>query len=99
MNYNDLIESTKKSNPPSKLFGIRLAVWHILKDDWDMAHNIAQDIKSKNASWVHAYLHRQEGDIGNAHYWYRIANKNPYSGSLKIELDDIIASVFNQNEK
>ena len=40
-----------------------------------MAHDIAQDVESSDGSWVHAYLHRVEGDLGNAGYWYRRANK------------------------
>ena len=40
-----------------------------------MAHNVAQEVESSDGSWVHAYLHRVEGDLGNAAYWYRRANK------------------------
>ena len=43
--------------------------------DWQNAHRIAQADESKDGSWVHAYLHRVEGDHGNASYWYRSAGK------------------------
>lgn len=94
MDHNKFMQSTKKDVPPSDLTGIHLALWYILKDNWDMAHNITQDIQSETASWIHAYLHRKEGDIGNAHYWYRRGNKKPYTGSLKAELDVIIRTEF-----
>ena len=94
MNINNLIESTQRKEPPNQLSEIHLALWYALKGDWDMAHNITQDIQSETASWIHAYLHRKEGDIGNAHYWYRRANKKPYSGSLKAELDEIVKTEF-----
>ena len=71
MNYIKFKKSIKQEEPPDSLDGVELALWYAVKGDWDMAHNIAQEIHSEAASWIHAYLHRQEGDIGNAHYWYR----------------------------
>ena len=94
MHYADFIKLTKKSEPTNKLAGVQLAIWYAVKDNWDMAHNIVQDINTETASWIHAYLHRVEGDIGNAHYWYNRARKKPSSESLKSELDDIIQLLF-----
>ena len=94
MKYDDFIKLTKKSEPSDKLSGIHLAIWYAMKDNWDMAHNIVQDINTETASWIHAYLHRVEGDIDNAHYWYNRANKEPASESLESELNDIITSVL-----
>ena len=94
MNHNEFIELTKSSTPPNNLEGVELALWYAVKGDWDMAHNIAQEIHTEIASWVHAYLHRQEGDINNAHYWYHSARKEAYSGSLETELNAIIKSIF-----
>ena len=97
MKYLDFINSIEKEKPPKKIPKIELSIWYILKNNWDMAHTIAQDIPSEIASWIHAYLHRQEGDISNAHYWYSKANKVPYSDSLEEELDDIIESIFEKS--
>ena len=94
MQYDDFIKLTKKSEPSDKLSGVYLAIWYAVRDNWDMAHNIVQDINTETASWIHAYLHRVEGDIGNAHYWYNCAKKEPSSESLKSELDDIIQLLF-----
>ncbi len=53
--------------------------------DWDGAHRIVQDDSSPEAAWVHAHLHRVEGDFGNAGYWYRRAGKPAASGDLAAE--------------
>ncbi len=53
--------------------------------DWDGAHRIVQDNSSPEAAWVHAHLHRVEGDLGNAGYWYRRAGKPAATGDLAAE--------------
>ena len=65
-----------------------------MKNNWDMAHNIVQDINTDTASWIHAYLHRVEGDLSNANYWYNRAGKKSTTESLESELNNIIKSVF-----
>jgi len=94
MHYDDFIKLTKESEPSVALSGIHLALWHAMKNNWDMAHNIVQDIKTETASWIHAYLHRVEGDLGNANYWYNHAGKKSPTESLEIELKNIIKSVL-----
>src|SRR5262249_50412517 len=49
------------------------ALWHDAQGDWTRAHEIAQEVEDSTGAWVHAYLHRKEGDLGNAGYWYRRA--------------------------
>ena len=61
--------------PPEGISAPLAALWWAGKGDWDRAHGIAQDDASAGASWVHAWLHRVEGDLGNAAYWYRRAGK------------------------
>lgn len=53
--------------------------------DWDGAHAIAQDDPGQAASWLHAHLHRVEGDADNAAYWYRRAGREPFFGSIDEE--------------
>ena len=96
MQYDDFIKLTKESKPSDKLSGIHLAIWYAVNDNWDMAHNIIQDINTETASWIHAYLHRVEGDIDNAKYWYNRCRKELSSESLKSELDSIIQFLFTQ---
>lgn len=67
--------------PPAGLSGALQALWHDGRGDWDGAHQCAQDDLSRDGSWVHAYLHRKEGDPGNAGYWYsRAGRKMPAAG-------------------
>ena len=69
------------------------ALWWAAKGGWDEAHKIVQDEGSADAAWVHAYLHRVEGDLGNAGYWYRQAGKPVASGPLQSEWEQM-ASVL-----
>ncbi len=51
------------------------ALWHDAQGNWDRAHDVCQQAKSRDGDWVHAYLHRKEGDLGNAGYWYARAGR------------------------
>ena len=73
------------------------ALWHDARGDWDAAHRIAQEDDSRDAAWVHAYLHRKEGDISNARYWYARAGKTAYAGSLDEEWRKIATSLLASN--
>lgn len=61
------------------------ALWWAHRDAWDDAHALVQDAAGADAAWVHAWLHRAEGDLGNAAYWYRRAGRPAASGSLDDE--------------
>lgn len=63
------------AEPPEELSSLLLSLWFARKGRWDDAHELAQEIHESDGSWVHAYLHRVEGDIGNARYWYSRARK------------------------
>ena len=70
------------------------ALWHDARDDWEAAHRIAQEDKSSDAAWVHAYLHRREGDISNARYWYARAGRPEHRGALGDEWKEIAGSLL-----
>ena len=70
------------------------ALWWAAKGDWDQAHRIVQDEPSADAAWVHAYLHRVEGDPGNAGYWYRRAGKPAAGGALETEWEAIASALI-----
>jgi hypothetical protein len=70
------------------------ALWWAAKGQWDEAHKIVQDEETADAAWVHAYLHRVEGDLGNAGYWYRQASKSAASGSLETEWERIASALL-----
>ena len=74
--------------------GALAAMWYDGKGDWEQAHQIAQDISTADGSWVHAYLHRKEGDIGNANYWYRRAGRSMPDCSLAQEWKDMVQTLL-----
>lgn len=90
MNYNEFIDSLRQAHPPAGISGELKALWFDGKEDWESSHNIAQDIDDKNGSWIHAYLHRKEGDIFNARYWYNKAGKPEFKGTLKEEWELLV---------
>lgn len=85
-----------KAADPEMLEGPLLALWWDGQGNWERAHEIAQEIENVNGSWVHAYLHRKEGDIGNAGYWYRRAGRSPAGGSLETEWAEIVEALLAQ---
>jgi hypothetical protein len=70
------------------------ALWWAAKGNWDAAHKLVQDESSADAAWVHAYLHRVEGDLGNAGYWYRRANKPVATGSVETEWEQMVSALL-----
>ncbi len=70
------------------------ALWWAAKGDWDKAHRLVQDDESKDAAWVHAYLHRVEGDLPNAGYWYRRAGRPLTEAALEDEWAEIVAALL-----
>jgi hypothetical protein len=80
--------------PPSGLPPALVALWHDAHGDWDAAHTTAQDITDDTGAWVHAYLHRKEGDLSNAAYWYRRAGKPVAREALEIEWDRIATALL-----
>jgi hypothetical protein len=70
------------------------ALWWAAKGQWDAAHKIVQDEDKASAAWVHAYLHRVEGDLGNAGYWYRQAGQPVAKDSLEAEWERIVSALL-----
>ncbi len=94
MSLDDFLTSLNDATAPDGLSPALLALWYDGRGDWNRAHEIAQDIDDETGSWVHAYLHRKEGDEGNAHYWYRRAGARPASGSLEMEWRAIVEALI-----
>ena len=70
------------------------ALWYDAKGDWDRAHTVAQDVDDATGAWVHAYLHRKEGDLGNAAYWYRRAGQPVAADALDAEWNRIVCALL-----
>jgi hypothetical protein len=92
VNLAEFEASLRRTSPPADVRGALAALWHERRGDWDRAHEIAQDIAGADGSWVHAYLHRREGDQSNAAYWYRQAGKPVARGSLDDEWRAIVGT-------
>jgi len=86
--------SLSAATPPTELAPAVAALWWAKKGNWDRAHKLVQDEVSKDAAWVHAYLHRVEGDAGNAGYWYRQARRPTASGELDAEWTAIVEALL-----
>jgi len=63
------------------------ALWHEARGDWERAHRLVQDDAGRTAAWVHAYLHRREGDDANARYWYARAGRPPPANSITLDAE------------
>jgi glucan-binding YG repeat protein len=91
MTYEEFIQSVNDNDtPPNELSNILKSLWHAEKGNWDLSHTIAQDIHNSDGSWVHANLHREEGDLGNARYWYNRAGKPESTESVENEREQLI---------
>jgi hypothetical protein len=78
MTFQQFSQSLSNSHPPNKISALLEAMWYDANGQWSKAHEIVQVIETSQGAWLHAYLHRKEGDEGNAGYWYRKAGK-PFS--------------------
>jgi hypothetical protein len=80
--------------PPGGLSGAARALWWDAKGDWEKAHHCAQEQDDEFGAWVHAYLHRKEGDAANAGYWYRRAGRSATTVTLASEWMEIVRALF-----
>jgi hypothetical protein len=91
---NEFQRSLAGAHPPQGCAPALQALWWIAKADWDAAHQIVMADESADCAWVHAHLHRVEGDLDNARYWYRRAGKPAVAGPVAAERDAIIAALL-----
>jgi hypothetical protein len=84
--------------PPPGVSGALLALYLDAHGDWDAAHESAQAVETPDGAWVHAYLHRKEGDPGNARYWYLRAGRPVPKCSLESEWDQVAAELLKAEE-
>lgn len=80
--------------PPGDLRRALIALWHDANGDRDAAHRVAQDVEDETGAWVHAYLHRKEGDASNAAYWYHRAGRAVARGALDAEWEEIATALL-----
>ncbi len=87
--------SVSAAAPPGEVGPALQALWWLLKGDWDQAHKCVQsDEDDPNCNWVHAHLHRQEGDMANAGGWYRRAGRPVATSSLQEEWEQVATELL-----
>ena len=96
MTLEEFRQSVQRDAPPASLSFALAGLWWDAKGKWQQAHESAQQDEGRAGSWVHAYLHRKEGDASNAAYWYRRASKPPFKNSLEQEWLQIAESLLNE---
>lgn len=94
MNFSDFLDSLDDAYPPAGTRKELQALWWEAKGEWEQAHQIIQSLTTPEAAWVHAYLHRKEGDEGNAGYWYSRAGRSHCARSLDEEWDGIVQNLL-----
>jgi hypothetical protein len=94
MTFTQFKESLSAESPPGEISVYLKALWFDAKGDWEKAHTIIQDTEDTNASWIHAYLHRKEGDTGNADYWYHRAERKRPAITLEKEWETIVNTLI-----
>ena len=96
MTVEQFRESLKATLPPPDLGWALAGLWWDAKGDWTRAHESAQQDEGAAGSWVHAYLHRKEGDESNAAYWYSRCGRRPSTASLDEEWEQIVTALTRQ---
>ena len=93
MTFDELLASVANdATPPAGLSAPLRALWFAKKGQWDQAHDVVNDLPSTMGSWIHAHLHRIEGDLGNAGYWYARAGRRalPHADRLEDEWTELV---------
>jgi len=94
MMENEFKHSLVEKVPPAGLSTALTALWWLGKEDWDKAHELVAEEDGVDCAWIHAHLHRVEGDLDNARYWYRQAGRQPAKGELAEERAAIVAALL-----
>ncbi len=94
MSLKEFEDSLKSSHPPQGISDLLKALWYDAKGHWETAHDLAQEVDSGEGAWVHAYLHRKEGDLSNASYWYHRAKRQLPTLTLEEEWKSIASELL-----
>jgi hypothetical protein len=90
MTLAEFKHSLSLAAPSAELAPALAALWWAGNDKWETTHEIVMNDESRHGAWVHAYLHRVEGDLDNARYWYRQAGQPLATEELSAEWDAIV---------
>ena len=98
MNAIEFRESVNQQVPPEGLAAPLAALWWDAKGEWARAHSMVDELETKEGMAVHAYLHRKEGSLGNADYWYARAGRNFHRPELNHEWEALVAGLLTHQE-
>ena len=94
MNVQEFLESLEGDSAPAGLGTPAAALWWDAKGDWARAHGLVDELESKEGMAVHAYLHRKEGSLSNADYWYARAGRGYYRPTLEEEWKALVGGLL-----
>lgn len=95
MTFDEFLQSTQTADSPPSALSIALrALWYDKRNGWKQAHDFLGDGTDPESAWVHAYLHRREGDLSNARYWYDRANQPECTADLDQEWQQIAQALL-----
>ena len=94
MTFEEFKNTLTLASPPLEFSDYLRSLWYDGRNDWAKSHSIIQNIEDKTAALIHAYLHRKEGDIENADYWYQRAGKKRPDISLQDEWETIVKALI-----
>ncbi|MCO5239960.1 MAG: hypothetical protein M9904_07880 [Chitinophagaceae bacterium] len=95
MEFENFVSSLDDNDPPAFISAYLQSLWYDARGDWNKAHEMVQDIHDSKASHIHAYLHRKEGDVSNARYWYTRAGKPCPTVTLQEEWASLVKALLN----
>ena len=94
VNLESFLQTLDKGHPPEGWPETLRALWYAGAGNWEASHALAQDIQGDTGSWIHAYLHRVEGDRWNAGYWYDRARRPFPTSTLNEEFETLVRFVL-----
>ncbi|MGF1478980.1 MAG: hypothetical protein ACFB4I_05760 [Cyanophyceae cyanobacterium] len=94
MTLAEFTELIAQQKSPTSLSTALQALWYAKRGNWPQAHELVQNASDRDSAWVHAYLHREEGDLSNARYWYRQSRQPEFTDSLSQEWKHIASSLL-----
>ena len=96
MNAKEFKQTVSDGSMPSGLSPALQGLWQEARGKWAAAHKTVQDAGDESSAWVHAYLHRKEGDTSNAGYWYSRAGRAMPADPLDKEWEHIVETLLNK---